>query len=144
MDAATVKDIGTSFTIDKTADSITVQVTAGRIAFLPKEDRKSTEIAAGGSICLYTGPGRAGEIKTTAGADSLRFEDAPLTQILTGLERSSGKRIVLADTAVAQKRLTLNLEGEAFENALEVICSSAGLKYTIHDGTYVLLRKDRK
>jgi transmembrane sensor len=142
MDAATVRDIGTSFTIDKTADSITVRVSSGRIAFIPKSDGKPREIAAGGSICLYTGPGHAGEIKKED-ADSLRFEDVPLVTIIAGLEKRSGKRIILADTAAAQKRLTVNLEGEAFGNALEVICSSAGLKYTIREGTYVLERKDR-
>lgn len=144
MDAATVRDIGTSFTIDKKADSIVVRVTTGRIAFIRKENRKSTEISAGGAICLYTGPARAEEIRETAagGADSLRFEDTPLSLILVNLEKRTGKRIVLADTAVAQKRLTVNLEGEAFENALEVICTSAGLKYTIRGGTYVLERKE--
>ncbi|HEV2478648.1 MAG TPA: FecR domain-containing protein [Puia sp.] len=144
MDAATVRDIGTSFTIDKTADSIVVYVSGGRIAFIQKENRKSTEISAGGAICLYTGSRRAEGIRETAagGADSLRFEDTPLSLILTGLEKRTGKRIMLVDSAVAQKRLTVNLEGEAFENALEVICSSAGLKYTIRDGTYVLEKKD--
>jgi transmembrane sensor len=138
MDAATVRDIGTSFTIVKSADSITVSVSTGRIAFLQKANRKSTEIGAGGAICLYTSGGHAGEITL----DSLRFADAPLIQIIAGLEKTSGKKIVLADTVLAQKRLTVNLEGEAFENALEVICSSAGLKYTIRDGTYVLVKKD--
>lgn len=144
MDAATVRDIGTSFTIDKTADSIVVRVISGRIAFIQNENRKSTEIAAGGAICLYTGSRRAEGIRETAagGADSLRFVDAPLSLILENLEMRTGKRITLADPVAAQKRLTLNLEGEAFENALEVICTSAGLKYTIHDGTYVLERKE--
>lgn len=144
MDAATIRDIGTSFTIDKTADSIVVRVISGRIVFIQNENRKSTEIAAGGAICLYTGSRRAEGIRETAagGADSLRFVDAPLSLILVNLEMRTGKRITLADPAVAQKRLTLNLEGEAFENALEVICSSAGLKYTIRDGTYVLERKE--
>lgn len=144
MDAATVRDIGTSFTIDKTADSIIVRVTTGRIAFTQKENRKTTEISAGGAVCLYTGSRRTEGIRETAagGADSLRFVDAPLSLILTGLEKRTGKQIQLTDSAAAQKRLTLNLEGEAFENALEVICSSAGLKYTIRNGTYVLERKD--
>jgi len=144
MDAATVRDVGTSFTIDKTADSIVVRVISGRIDFIQKENRKSTEIVAGGAICLYTGSRRAEGIRETAagGADSLRFVDAPLSLILVNLEMRTGKRITLADPVVAQKRLTLNLEGEAFENALEVICTSAGLKYTIHDGTYVLERKE--
>lgn len=149
MDAATVRDIGTSFTIDKTADSITVRVSSGRVAFIPKNDGKPKEIAAGGAITLYTSPAHAGELRETAATgtaadtDSLRFEDAPVARIIAGLEKRSGKRIILTDAAAGQKRLTVNLEGEAFENALEVICSSAGLKYTIREGTYVLERKDR-
>jgi len=141
MDAATVRDIGTSFTIDKTADSITVLVSSGRVAFIPKNDGRPAEIAAGGAITLYTSAGHMGEIKKEA--DSLRFTDEPLARIIAGLEKRSGKKIILADAAAAQKRLTVNLEGETFENALEVICSSAGLKYTMREGTYVLERKDR-
>ncbi|GGB21107.1 FecR family protein [Puia dinghuensis] len=146
MDAASVQDIGTSFTIEKTADSIAVSVSDGRIAFLAKKTGGSREIPAGGSICLYTGVQRNGEIRETSPtipiADSLRFDNAPLSEILAALEKHSGKQIRLTDMQFAQKRLTVHLDGESLENALQVICASLNLEYTIKDGAYVLKKRD--
>lgn len=146
MDAASVKDIGTSFTIEKTNDSIKVSVSSGKIAFMKKATGESREIAAGGSICLYTTALHAGEIKTTgainSGADSLRFDDAPLSEVITALQKQSGKRIRLTDTLVAQKRLTVHLEGESFDDAIKVICASLHLELVRANGEYILKPKD--
>ena len=146
MDAASVKDIGTSFTIEKTKDSIQVSVSAGKIAFIQKKTGESREISAGGSICLYTGALHSGDIRESGsalGGDSLRFDNVPLSEVLTALEKRFGKKILLHDSQIAQKRLTVHLRGESFENALQVICDSFDLAYSIKDGAYVLeKRKD--
>jgi transmembrane sensor len=145
MDGASVQDIGTSFIIEKTSDSITVMVSTGRIAFIPGKTGVRKEIAAGGAICLYTDVQHSGEIRQTApiqaGADSLRFDNATLSQILGALEKHFGKRIRLTDPLIAQKRLTVHLDGESLEYALRVVCDSYDLEYIIKDGDYILEKK---
>jgi transmembrane sensor len=129
LDAARIVDIGTSFTVEKTVDSLRITVSAGRIAFIVKKTGASREMSAGDSLTLYTG------------MDSLRFANAPLTEILTALEKQSGRRIQLTDGSFAQRRLTLNLDGESLENSLRVICASLNLEYTLKEGVYVLEKK---
>jgi transmembrane sensor len=146
MDAASIKDIGTSFTVEKTKDSIKVAVSEGKIAFIKKVSGESREISAGGAICLYTGAYRSGEIRATDPAisrtDSLRFDNAPLSEVITALQKLSGKRIRLTDTQMGQKRLTVHLGGESFDDALKIICASLNLEYTGANGEYILKSRD--
>jgi transmembrane sensor len=146
MDAASVKDIGTSFTVEKTVDSIKVTVSDGKIAFIKKENGESREISAGGAICLYTGKLHSGEIRATdpagSSADPLRFDNAPLSEVIAALQKLSGKKILLDDTLMAQKRLTVRLGGESFDDALKIICASLNLKYAGRNGEYILKMKD--
>ncbi|TDW96251.1 FecR domain-containing protein [Dinghuibacter silviterrae] len=127
MDAAIVEDIGTTFTIDKTADSIAVTVSSGKIAFFQKKTGETRDIGEGGHFCLYTNP--------------LRFDNAPLSQVLAALEQRTGRTIRMDDTSYLQKKLTVNLEGETLANALQVICVSLNLDYTEKDGVIILSPK---
>jgi len=128
-DGVRVEDIGTKFTIEKTADSVRVNVTEGRVAFLLVQSGESRQLGPGESLSVYTG------------ADSMRFNNAPLADILATLERHSGQKIQLNDASFAGKRLTLNLNGETLENSLRVICASLNLEYTLKAGVYVLDKK---
>lgn len=138
MDLASVRDIGTSFTITRTADSIIVAVSAGRIAFREKETGETREVSAGGSLCLYTTQHR-GQIRVIAAGDALRWDDAPLSQVIDALEKHYGTTIRLEDTTIAQKRLTIHLDGESLEHAIQVICVSLNLQ-SAPDGTGYILR----
>ncbi|MDO6429863.1 FecR domain-containing protein [Flavitalea sp. BT771] len=146
MDAASVKDIGTSFIVEKTMDSIKVTVSEGKIAFIKKDHGESREIAAGGAICLYTGAYRSGEIRATypsgSNTDSLRFDNAPLSEVIAALQKISGKNIRLSDTLIGHKRLTVHLAGESFDDALKIICASLNLAYTGGNGEYILKNRD--
>jgi len=128
-DGVRVEDIGTQFTIEKTADSVRVNVSSGKVAFVLIQTGETRQLAAGESLSVY------------AGADSMRFTNTPLADILTTLERHSGRKIVLNDGSFAGKRLTLNLNGESLENSLRIICTSLNLEYTLKAGVYVLDKK---
>jgi len=145
MDAASVRDIGTSFTVEKTKDSIAVTVSEGKIAFIKKENGESREISAGGAICLYTSEYRSGKIRATepvGSPDTLRFDNAPLSEVIAALQKISGKKILLNDTLIGQKRLTVRLGGESFEDALKIICASLNLEYTGKNREYILKTRD--
>lgn len=128
-DGVRVEDLGTKFTIERTADSVRVKVSEGRISFVQIRTGESRELRAGESISVY------------AAVDSMRFNDTPLVDILATLERHSGRKILLNDGSFAGKRLTLNLNGESLENSLRIICASLNLDYTLKAGVYVLDKK---
>jgi transmembrane sensor len=148
VDAVSVKDIGTDFTVQKTKDSIKVTVTGGKVAFIKKKTGESRELSAGSSLTYFIAENRFGDIKTAAdtginGASHLRFDNAPLSEVISALQKASGKPISLDDPSTGQKRLTVHLEGESFENAIKIICASLNLDYTENKGSYVLRSKDR-
>src|SRR5260221_9551991 len=145
MDVASVKDIGTNFTVRRMKDSIKVTVSGGRVAFIQKETGESREISAGSSLILYIPEHRFGDIKPAAGmsdAQSLRFNYSLLSEVVAVLEKVSGKKIILSDTALGQKRLTIRLGGESFEDVLHTICISLDLEYIEKDGVYILKGRD--
>ncbi|HZE84428.1 MAG TPA: FecR domain-containing protein, partial [Puia sp.] len=146
MDAVRVKDIGTNFTIRKTPDSIKVTVSGGKVAFIIKETGESRELTAGSTLTFYVTEHRFGDIKAAdpadKGAGSLRFDNSPLSDVITALQKTSGKKISLNDSLLGQKRLTVHLDGESFDNAIEIICASLDLEYAEKDGGYILKSKN--
>jgi transmembrane sensor len=134
VDEVSIKDIGTDFTVQKTKDSIKVTVSAGKVAFIKKMTGESREISAGNSLVFYVLGQRFG--------DSLRFYNSPLSNVIASLERLSGKRISLSDTALGQKRLTIDLNGLSFDNALKIICTSLNLEYAEEKGEFRLKIKE--
>lgn len=144
MDAATVRDIGTSFTITRTADSIKVIVSTGKVAFTKKETGDIRELSAGSTLCLYTGTQRHGELRiaTSGDANNLHFDNATLAEVITALQDQFGTKIRLQDTTFARKRLTVHLEGENLEDAIKTICGSLDLGSTSDKEGYLLTGRD--
>ena len=143
LGVASVKDIGTTFTILRTTDSITVTVTSGKIAFTEKSTGETRQLGAGGSLCLYTPANHSGELKVVStGGNNLRFDNAPLQEVVDALQQQFGKKIILDDTAMAQKRLTLHLDGESFEECVKTICATLPLE-SVPDGGGGYLLKDK-
>jgi len=143
MDVARIRDIGTSFTVAKTPDSIEVRVAAGKVEFTRKggsdaqrpSSGDSRILTAGDTLCLYTGIGRRGQI---AVRESLRFDDAPLSAVVDALRARYGKDIRLTDTTLAAKRLTVHLDGASLAGDLEVVCASLNLDSKSSGDGYIL------
>jgi transmembrane sensor len=141
LGVASVKDIGTTFTIDRNADSITVIVTSGKIAFTEIQTGETKELSAGGSLCLYTAKQHSGELKVIASGSNLRFDNTPLQEVVDILQKQFGKRIVLQDSSIGQKRLTGHLDGESFDECIKIICASLDLESTPDSEGYLLRNK---
>jgi len=140
MNGAKVKDIGTRFTVSKTADSIQVIVTEGKIAYTNSLTGESRELAAGEEIVQLMTQGHLGEIKTT----DLRFNNARLSEVIAAVQVQFGKKIVLADTSIGKKRLTVRLDGESFDDAVKVICGTLNLEYQADSNGYILKNRSTK
>jgi transmembrane sensor len=147
VDMVSIKDISTTFTVQKTKDSIKVTVSGGKVAFVKKETGETREIPAGNSLVFYTLKHRFGDLQATepadSGADSLRFYNVPLSGVIAVLQNISGKKIGLSDTTLGQKRLTIDLKGVTFDDALKIICASLNLEYAEKNGEYRLKNRDR-
>lgn len=68
----------------------------------------------------------------------IRFDDVTLSQAITTLERWYGIDIVLADEALATRRITAFFDAESSEAVLEAIALSLSLGYRV-DGNIVTL-----
>jgi transmembrane sensor len=121
-------------------------VSGGKVAFIKKETGETREISAGSSLCFYIAEHRFGELKATdpanSGAGSLRFDNSPLSDVIAVLQKVYDKRILLNDTAIAQKRLTVHLDGESFDDDLKIICASLHLEYAEKNGVFILKNGD--
>lgn len=143
VDVASIKDIGTTFTVQRTPDSIEVTVSGGKVAFIQKETGESREIAAGSSLVFYPTEHRFGDRRpVVSGTDSMRFNNAPLSGVIAALQEVFGKKITLSDTALGQKRLTADLNGVAFADAMKIVCASLNLDCAEKNGGYLLKARD--
>jgi transmembrane sensor len=142
-DVASIKDIGTIFTVQKTTDSIQVTVSSGKVAFIQKETGKSLDIAAGRSLVFYPMEHRFGDIRPVAGKTaSMRFYNAPLSDIIATLQEAFDKKITINDAALGRKRVTADLNGIPYADAIKIVCASLNLDYVEKNGRCLLTARD--
>jgi transmembrane sensor len=152
VDVASIKDIGTTFAVQKTTDSILVSVSSGKVAFVQKATGESREVAAGRSLVFYPAEHRFGEMRPAdgfgdlhsadSGTDSMRFINAPLSGVVAALRGVFDKKITLNDSALGRKTLTADLTGVSFTDALKIVCASLNLDYAEKNGSFILSAKD--
>lgn len=146
MEKSSVRDLGTSFSIRKGADSIKVTVMNGKVAFTKKATKETLELSAGMMVSSDTKEGNFGrialvDVSLSGVKPSLHFSNTALADVVVALEKVHGKRIVLENNNVAAKRLGAQLDGVDFERALKIICTSLNLEYVEKDGVYTLKEK---
>ncbi|MGC8861989.1 MAG: FecR domain-containing protein [Armatimonadota bacterium] len=78
----------------------------------------------------------------TATADNgimLQIREAPLKDVVTLLMQQSGANVVIADSAMLEKKITASLNDVPLDKALDYIVRSAGVSYRkMEDGTYII------
>ncbi|HEY6064333.1 MAG TPA: FecR domain-containing protein [Chitinophagaceae bacterium] len=143
MGTSSVKDIGTSFTIQRGADSVRVTVASGKVAFIKNATKETQELSAGMTLASHIPDGRFGKISSVDSSavnspNLLYFNNTVLTEVIKTLQKVYNKRIEFSDTGIAQKRFTAHLDGLGFEKGLEIICTSLNLEYNKKDSVYWL------
>jgi len=137
-----VKDIGTSFTIQKNEKEINVEVATGKVAFTKRITRETRELSAGTSITYDVQKESFGDLKINSSSGELdqllNFDNTPLADVTAALHKVYGKKVIVKDQHIADRKLTAHLEGMSYKSALEVICKSLGLEYADNDSVYVL------
>ena len=139
---ASVKDIGTSFFIQKQEDSIRLSVTSGKVAFINNSDNETRELSAGMSLELETNKKSFNPVisvdSVTAGQQLLHFENTALPDVILNLEKVYNRKIEIADSVLAQKRFTADLGGQTFERSIDILSQSLNIKYFEKNGVYYL------
>lgn len=144
LGATTVKDIGTSFYIHNTKDSIRMSVKSGEVEFINKQNNETRQLSAG--MNLQYQPAKSNSTPTIlidsseaiANKNQLRFENTVLPDVIMRLQEVYGKKIVLKDSAISQKRFSANLEGQTFDGAMEILSKSLSIKYFVENDVYYL------
>ena len=137
-----VKDIGTSFFIQKQKDSIRLSVTNGKVALISNSGNETRELSAGMSLELKTNKKSFDPLvsidSVTAEQQLLHFENTALPDVILNLEKVYNRKIEIADSALAQKRFTADLGGQTFERSIDILSQSLNIKYFEKNGVYYL------
>ena len=70
----------------------------------------------------------------------LFFENTPLSDVILSMQKVYAKNVVITDD-IAGKKFTAKLQGMPFDTAIEVICTSLDLEYSVRDNIYMLKDK---
>jgi transmembrane sensor len=136
-----IRDIGTSFTITREKKKIGLHVTTGTVAFVRVATNEARVIHAGSGITFDSEHEKFGEIQMIRSSVSveplLDFENTPLSEVVASIQKVYGEKIILPE-ALANRKLTAKLDGMPYHTALDVICISLGLEYSMKDNVYIL------
>lgn len=143
MGTTSIKDIGTSFYIHNRKDSINVSVKTGEVAFITNATNDTRKLSAGMSLKFQAGNKNDAPVilidsKAVTNQNLLHFDNTALPEVVSRFKKVFGKEIMLTDSAISQKRFTANLEGQSFEEAIEILSKSLGIKYFTENGVYYL------
>lgn len=144
--AADIRDLGTRFTVFQQDDSVNVSVLSGRIGFVSRTNGASRELSAGMEVSFRTAEHRFGPIALTgyigdSSHNQLRFKNETLSRVTAVLQAMSGRPIRLEDPALTRRTLSIHLDGESFDDAISIICTSLDLDYIVKNDTCIIKSK---
>ncbi len=136
----TVHDIGTSFTISTHAQWIDLAVSSGIASIRDSATGETRTIKAGSAVTfdiLKKSFTRVRHVEENTFPSSLVFKGSPLSDVASELGKTFSKNIIVPGSLAGMK-FTGQLSGLSFNEAMDVICRSLDLEYTINGDTYVM------
>jgi transmembrane sensor len=160
--AATVTAVGTQFDVRRNVDRVVISVLEGRVRVQPlravvpvawlapvvpsiargnpaeldaKHRATVDEHGMGAAVALP-------EVSVATAWESgrLSFDDEPLRYVVEVVNRYSGKRIVIADSEIADLRVSGTVLGEHIDGWVASLNTAFGIRATEDDGTITLAR----
>lgn len=136
--------LGTSFLVraPENREPVVVKVRTGRVQVTPRATSAGAAPAPAGVLVLPNqqavySPGRQQLQRELVAepvqlaAQSFAFDDRPVAEVLTALQKAYGVDIQYNAAALAGCTVTLNLPDESLYNKLDVLCKALGATYTI-------------
>lgn len=135
METSEVRDIATRFSVLEGADSILVSVLSGKVAFVDRSNGETRDLGEGMELVFHPASRRFEQIAYTgwvgdSSRNRLQFVNEPLSNVAAVLQAMSGKTIRLEGPLLQDRRLTVHLDGETFEDAIRIICSTLDLTWS--------------
>lgn len=129
--------LGTRFDVDARDSGLRVAVVEGRVAVYRngrREEVDSGEVTAARSgararIAKLEDP----TLATRWTRQFLAFQATPLSTVALEIERVYGKRVVIADTALANQTVTATFTDESLEKVVQVVCTVVGVFCQVTD-----------
>lgn len=146
LGVASVKDLGTSFRIKKTNDSIHVAVITGSVELRSNTDNGVHLLKAGMQATLLPAAGSSKSLIVVdslpeGGENRLRFISTSLPEVIRRFERVYNRQIVITDSTIMQKQFTGDLDKQSFERAMDVLCQSLNLVSVKKNDIYYLKKE---
>ena len=145
LGSSVVRDIGTSFIIRREGKKIHLAVSSGKVAFEINATKETKELNAGSAVSFDEQQHEFSAVKATETSGAfeklLFFENTPLSEVILSIQKVYAKKVVITDS-ISGKKLTAKLQGMPFDTAIEVICTSLDLEYSVRDTIYML--KDKR
>jgi len=146
MGAVSVKDLGTSFGVQKTNDSIVVWVIAGKVEFTSATNNQTQLLSAGMRLKFLqhlnnSRPAIFVDSTASLNQHRLRFVNTPLPYVIRNFKDVYNKQIIIIDSALTQKKFTGNLEGQTFEGAIDVVCKALNIRFVQQKDTCYLKKE---
>jgi transmembrane sensor len=136
--AGTVEVLGTRFDLRVEADELRLIVTEGRVALRTATGRREltmgevASVNAQGEIVVETVEDPAALMTWTKGF--LVFQETPLRQVARELEARFGVRVLLPDSAMAERTVTAWFTQQNLEQTLSAICRAVDAHCTLDGG----------
>lgn len=146
--SATIRDVGTSFTVhDDARGDVRVVVTTGAVLLRSARPADSGVVLHAGDAgavrdgtpaVAHAAAGTGDDLAWTRG--QLVFRDAPLADVAADLRRWYGIELVVVDPALTQRHFTATFSGDAAPHVVNVIALALGAQVQWHGDTVVMRR----
>ncbi|MDB4882134.1 MAG: FecR protein [Gemmatimonadetes bacterium] len=131
---ATMRDVGTSFTVRSDVDGGTrVAVTTGAVSLVAAHGGAGASVVLRAGDRAVTGANGVQLERGTVSNDDLSwthgllvFRDAPLTEVTVGLRRWFGIELVVTDSLIATRRLNATFDGGTVDDVGRVLAAALG------------------
>lgn len=130
---ATLRDVGTTFSVRSAADGTRVSVTSGAVDVAAAQGAASSPTVlhagdraevSGDRMRVERGVASDAELSWTRGV--LELHDAPLAVVAQELRRWYGVKLVVTDSAIASRRLTATFEHATVDDVGRVLAAVLG------------------
>ncbi|MXV95836.1 MAG: DUF4974 domain-containing protein [Gemmatimonadetes bacterium] len=146
-DAGTARVLGTRFHLAAHTDELAVTVVEGRVALAGPDHE--VQVGAGQATSLLRGVPSpieaAAPMETVAGwmDGFLIFHDTPLDAAMNEVEEHYGTDVVVADTALLDRTLTMWFESKSLSEVMTVVCGVIDARCSIDAGVVRIESADR-
>jgi transmembrane sensor len=140
---ATVQDVGTRFTVQSGDAGVRVVVAEGAVLLTPPRSGTGVMLqagdvgvaAAGRDSAMRSGALTDGDLAWLEGR--IVLDDAPMSRVQEEMRRWYGL-VLVVDSTLGSRRLTLALEADAPERAVQTIALALGASGTVRGDTVVI------